>query len=288
MRGWLPALLLLLPCALSAQGFSVQGSANSARAYSLDGVTMPAFSISAGYQPGKHGYYGLRFDNSYAELEDGVIRRNALSADVRFYLTKGWYAGASLGVAADPGGSLAPAWSLTLLGTRQSLGHGLYLCTEFAVGNVAPGMFFGVGYSPLYQKKRDRNPVADRWELEAGFPFFVYAGYRLRKNVSVGLTAESYHKQMKWEGTKLPTGYSLWALEARFYFLQLGGFALYSATGGGMARLDPENRDTSLTWFWDNTLLGVRQRIHGRVYALGELKSGSLAFGGRLGIGIRI
>ena len=189
--------------------------------------------------------------------------------------------GGALGVAAATQGGVDHE-------ARQSLGHGLYLCTEFAVGNVAPGMFFGVGYSPLYQKKRDRNPVADRWELEAGFPFFVYAGYRLRKNVSVGLTAESYHKQMKWEGTKLPTGFSLWALEARFYFLQLGGFALYSATGGGMARLDPENRDTSITWFWDNTLLGVRQRIHGRVYALGELKSGSLAFGGRLGVGIRI
>ena len=290
MRRWLPALLFLWSCVLSAQGLTVQGSVNSSREYSLEGVTLPAFSLSAGWQSGKHWYCGARFENGFTDADGVVTRRNGLAGETRFYITKGWYAGASLGILSAPGPDASPvtAWSLTLLGTRQALGSGFYLVTELAVGNLSPGTSFGFGYCPQYVRKRDSRPVENRWEIEAGFPFFAYAGYRLRNNVAIGVTAEAFRKQMKVDGVKMPAQYALAAVQARFYFLQLGGFGLYSATGGGLARLTPQDEDLRTVWFWDNTLFGVRYRVLGNVYMLGELKSGSLAFGGRFGFGVRL
>ena len=290
MRKTLALLLLFLPSLLGAQGFSVQGLANTAREYSVGGVTLPAFSVSAGFQPGRHWYFGALAGDGYDDTETGVERKFGLAAETRYYLSKGFYWGGAMGVMTKPGyGVVAPAWSLTLLGTREALGHGLYLATELSVGNIAPGMSFGLGYCPEYRKKRDDKPYDRSWELEAGFPFFAYAGYRPASRFGIGATVESFRKQLKVDGERVPCAYSCAGLQVRFYYLTLGGFELYSATGGGMATLRPDSEESLRSWYWDNTLVGAHFRIRGgRFYILGELRSGSLAWNGHAGIGVRL
>lgn len=290
MRKTLALLLLFLPSLLGAKGFSVQGLANTAREYCAGGVTLPAFSVSAGFQPGRHWYFGALAGDGYDDTETGVERKFGLAAETRYYLSKGFYWGGAMGVMTKPGcGIVAPAWSLTLLGTREALGHGLYLATELSVGNIAPGMSFGLGYCPEYRKKRDDKPYDRSWELEAGFPFFAYAGYRPASRFGIGATVESFRKQLKIDGERVPCAYSCAGLQVRFYYLTLGGFELYSATGGGMASLRPDREESQRSWYWDNTLVGAHFRIRsGRFYVLGELRSGSLAWNGHAGIGVRL
>ena len=94
---------------------------------------------------------------------------------------------------------------------------------------------------------------------------------------------------MKLDGERIPCAYTCAGLQVRLYYLAFSGFELYSATGGGMALLTPGAGDTRRSWYWDNTLLGAHFRIRdGRFYVLGELKSGSLAWSGHIGVGVRL
>ena len=91
------------------------------------------------------------------------------------------------------------------------------------------------------------------------------------------------------DGERIPCAYTCAGLQVRFYYLTLGGFELYSATGGGMASLRPDREESQRSWYWDNTLVGAHFRIRsGRFYVLGELMSGSLAWNGHAGIGVRL
>lgn len=290
MKRVLALLLLFLPGVLCAQGFSAQALANTAREYSVGGVTLPAFSVSAGFQPGRHWYFGALAGDGYDDTETGVERKYGLAGEVRYYLTKGYYWGGALGVMTKPGyGTVGPAWSLTLLGTREALGHGFYLATELSVGNIAPGMSFGLGYCPEYRKKRDDKPFDRYWEVEAGFPFFAYAGYRPGRNFGIGATVESFRKKVRLDGERIPCAYTCTGLQVRFYYMVFSKFELYSATGGGIAMLTPDDGDTRRNWYWDNTLIGAHARLGGgRFYVLGELKSGSLAWSGHIGVGVRL